>query len=163
MPHDPAVVVAADVGDGDAVADVGAGLGGGVDEDRIEHGAARRVQGVDAVGRLDRDDAPCSVAVGERRAPDRRGAGGDDSVEQAPAVKLEDAAAHQGVGREGVGAVAAAVDDEDPQAGAGEEHGGGGAGGAGADDDDVVGGTVGMVMAGSSVRQQGGWRTRRGG
>ena len=65
----------------------------------------------------------------------------DDGVEEAPAVELDDAAAHQGVGGERVGAVAAAVDDEHVEAGAGQEQGGGGAGGAGADDDDVVGGS----------------------
>ena len=42
------VVVTHQVGDGEPVADVGAGVGGGVDEDRVEHGAARRVEGVDA-------------------------------------------------------------------------------------------------------------------
>ena len=41
--------------DADAVADLGAGGDGGVDEDRVEHRATRRVQRVDAVRRLDRD------------------------------------------------------------------------------------------------------------
>ena len=146
------MAVAADVGDGDAVADVGTGGDGGVDEDRVEHGAPRRVERVDAVRGFDRD-GDLVVGVVEGGAPDGRGAGVDDAVEQPPAVELEDAAAHQGVGREGVGAVAAAVDDEDGQAGAGEQHGGGGAGGAGADDDDVVVGTVGV---------HGGLRSRSG-
>ena len=70
--------------------------------------------------------------------------GGDDVVEQPPAGQLQHAAAHQGVRRQGVGAVAGAVDEEDVQAAAGEQQGGGGAGGAGADDDHVVGGAVGV-------------------
>ena len=57
-------------------------------------------------------------------------------------MELEDAAADEGVGGEGVGAVPGAVDDEDAQPVAGEEHGGGGTGGAGADDDSVVGGRL---------------------
>ena len=95
-------------------------------------------------------------AVGERRATDRRGAGVDDTVEETPAVELEDAAAHQGVGREGVGAVAGAVDDEDAQPVAGEEHGGGGAGGAGADDDSVIGGRLAVHRRCPGLT--GGWR-----
>ena len=53
-------------------------------------------------------------------------------------MELHDAGAHQGMGRQGVGPVPAAVDDEDVETRAGEEHRGGGAGGAGADDDDVM-------------------------
>ena len=53
-------------------------------------------------------------------------------------MELDDAGAHQRVGRQGVGAVAAAVDDEDVETLAGEEHRGGRAGSASADDDDVV-------------------------
>ena len=87
--------------------------------------------------RLD-GDPHLLVGVAERGAAHRRGTGGDDVVEQAPAVELHDTGAHQGVGGQGVGPVAAAVDDEDVETGAGEEQGGGGAGGAGADDDDVV-------------------------
>ena len=60
---------------------------------------------------LDRD-RHLVVGVRERGAPHRGGAGGDDLVEQPPAVELDHAAAHQRVGGQGVGAVAAAVDDE---------------------------------------------------
>ena len=51
---DPAMPVAADVGDRDAVGDVGARSGCRIDEDRVEHGAPRRVERVHAVGGLDR-------------------------------------------------------------------------------------------------------------
>ena len=119
--------------------DAGAGGAGGVDEDRVEHGTAGGVEGIHTVGGLD-GDGYLVVGVGECGPAHGRGAGGDDGVEQAPAVDLHDTGAHEGVGGQGVGAVAAAVDDEDVEAGAGEEHGGGGAGGAGADDDHVGGG-----------------------
>ena len=47
--------IAGDTGDRDPEADIGTGRDGGVDEDRIEDGPARRVEGVDSVGGLDRD------------------------------------------------------------------------------------------------------------
>ena len=138
-----AVVVAADVGDGDAVAELGAGRGGGVDEDRVEHRATRRVERVHAERWPDRDHHLLAAVV-EGGAPDRRSPRFDDAVDQPPAVELEDAGPHEAVGGEGVGAVAGTVHDEHALAVAGEEHGGGGAGGAGADDDRVIEGTVGM-------------------
>ncbi len=140
---DGAVVVSLDIGDGDAETDVDTLSSGSVDEDRVEDGAAGRVEGVDAVGRLEGDWHDL-VGVPERGASYGRCCGGDDLVEQAPASELQHAAAHEGVSGQGVGSVAAAVDEEDAQAVAGEEVCGGGAGRAGADDDDVVGG-VGMV------------------
>ena len=133
----PTGAVADDARDARAVVERRAGRAGGVDEDRIEHRAAGRVEGVDTVGRLDRDPH-LLVGERERRRAHRRSAGGDDVVEHAPAVELHDPQAHQGVGRQRVGPVSAAVDDEHVETGAGEEHRGGGAGGAGADDDDVV-------------------------
>ena len=54
-PTDPTGAVADDVGDARAVVERGARGASGVDQDRIEHRAARRVEGVDAVRRLDRD------------------------------------------------------------------------------------------------------------
>ncbi len=137
----PAVRVATDVGDGDAVADVCAGGDRGVDEDgsstvrRGAYSASTPREGLMVIGDV-------VVGVAERRATDGRGAGVDDAVEEPPPVQLQDAAAHEGVGGRGVGPVAAAVDDEHVQAGAGEQHRGGGTGGAGADDDDVVAATV---------------------
>ena len=71
---------------------------------------------------VDRHDG---VRVGERRAVNGRGAGGAHAVEQPPAVELQDAGAHQRVGRQRVGAEARAVDERDAHAAAGQEHGGG--------------------------------------
>ena len=141
--RDPAPAIGAQADDGDAVADLGPGLRCRVDEQRVEDRPPRRVQRVDAVRGADRDDH-LLVVVAERRAADGGGAGLDEAVEQPPAVELEDAAPHERVRRERVGAVAAAVDDEDAQAGAGQQHRRRRAGGAGADDDDVVVGSVGV-------------------
>ena len=53
-------------------------------------------------------------------------------------MKLQHAASHQGVGRQGVGAVTLPVDDEHAQTTPGEQHPGGGAGASGADHHNVV-------------------------
>ena len=108
-----------------------------VGEDRIEHGSPWRVQRVDAVGRLDVDRRRL-VADVEGRAAHGRSPGRDDLRENAPAVELKDAAAHEGVRGQRVVPVLRTVDDEDIEPGAGKEQGGGGAGGASADDDRVV-------------------------
>jgi hypothetical protein len=106
---DGTVAVAVDVGHGDAEPHVGAGGEGRVDEDRVEYGAPRRVQGVHAMRRLD-DDRDDGIGVAERGAAHRGRARRDDLLEQAPPGQLQHATAHQGVRGEGVGAVAAAVD-----------------------------------------------------
>jgi hypothetical protein len=134
---DTPVGVAPQRSDSHPVSNVGARGEGGVDQQTIEHRAARRVERVDTVRRLDRDD-DLIAGVPEGCPPDGRRAGLDDGVEQSPAVQLDDGPSHQGVGREGVGAVSTAVDDEDALTGASEKHRGGGARGPGADDDDVV-------------------------
>ena len=141
--RDAAPAIGAQADDGDAVADLGPGLRCRVDEQRVEDRPPRRVQRVDAVRGADRDDH-LLVVVAERRAADGGGAGLDEAVEQPPTVELEDAAPHERVRRERVGAVAAPVDDEDAKAGAGQQHRRRRAGGAGADDDDVVVGSVGV-------------------
>ena len=134
---DATLVVPLHAGDGDAEAHVGAGALGRVDQDRVEHGAARRVQRVDAVCGLDLHDE-IVVGVVERHPAHRGRVLVDHVVEQPPTVELHDAAAHQRMRREGVGAVAAAVDDEHAHARIGEQHGRGGTRSAGADHDDVV-------------------------
>ena len=68
-------------------------------------------------------------------------------------MELQDAATHEGVGRQRVGAVRAAVDDQHGQAGAGEQHCCRRAGGAGTDDDDVVPGAF-ECMASLSGRRR---------
>ena len=123
----------------------------GVDQDRVEHGAPRRVEGVDAVRGLDRH-RQVVVGVREPGAPHGGRTGGDDRVEKSPPVELDDAAAHERVGGEGVGAVAAAVQHEHVESGPGEEHRGGGTGGASTDDDHIVAG-VGLVHGDPSAHR----------
>jgi hypothetical protein len=53
-------------------------------------------------------------------------------------MQLDDGPAHERVRREGVGAVAPAIDHEHPMTGAREQHRGGRAGAARTDDDDVL-------------------------
>ena len=134
----PSVAVAAQAGDSHAEAHLGAGIPGGIDQDRVEHGAAGGVEGVDAGTRFD-GYVNAILAIVEHAPSHRRGSGGGDLVEQAPAGKLQHPCAHEGVGRDGVGAVLAAVDHQDPQARLGQDHRGGGSGRPGPDDDDVVG------------------------
>jgi hypothetical protein len=136
---DGTAAVTVEIGHGDAEPHLGVGGGGRVDQDRVEHGAPRRVQGVHAKRRLD-GDRHDGIGVAERGAAHRGRARRDDLVEQAPSGQLQHAAAHQGVRGEGVGTVAAAVDEEDAQPGAGQQVGGGRPRSTGADDNDVVAG-----------------------
>ena len=135
----PPISVAAQAGDRDPEPGLDSGVPGRVDQDRVEHGAARGVERIHARARLDRyvDEV---LAVVEDAASHGRCARGRHPVQQSPAGQLQDTAAQQGVGRERVGAEAAAVDHEDPQAGPGEDHGGPRPGRPGPHDDDVVGG-----------------------
>ena len=111
-PGDASVAGAHEVRHDRAEAELGAGLRGRVGEDRVEDRAAWCVQRVDPVGGLDRDRQRLVDEV-ERGAAHRRRPRRDHPVEQSPAVELHHAAAHQGVGRLGVVAVAVAVDDQD--------------------------------------------------
>ena len=93
----------------------------GVDEDRIEHGPSRRVQGVDTGGRLDvdgddrrrRSGTWCAGSAACRRR--RSGRAGPSASSCSTPARI------RRVRRQGVGAVAAAVDDEHVEAGAGEQ------------------------------------------
>ena len=96
------------------------------EQDRVEHVAAGREQVVDPARSLTALDELRRPGVEGDRA-DRRGAAGDDRVEQAPAGELHDAAAGDGVGREGVARELGPVDDHDVEALAGEQHRGRGA------------------------------------
>ena len=135
--HSPGTV-AAQAGDGHAEPGLDAGVPGRVDQDRVEYGAARGVESIDPGLRLDRH-VDAVLAVVEDAAPHRRGARGRHPVQQSPSGQLQDPAAQQGVGRERVGAVAAAVDHQHPQTSPSQEHGGRRPGGPGSNDDDVVG------------------------
>ena len=135
--RDPAARVADEVDGGDAVDDLRPRGRRRAHEQRVEHGAPRRVEGVDPVARLD-GHRDLLVGVVEGRRPDRRRPRGLDLAEEAPAVKLQHGAAHEGVRRERVIPEPAAIDGQDAQAGAGEEHRRRRSGGAGTDDDRVV-------------------------
>ena len=83
---------------------------------------------------LHRDDL---VAVVKRRRSDHGRAGRFDSLQNAPARELENAGAHEGVGRDRIAPVATAVDREHTKASSREEQRGGRAGATGSDNDDV--------------------------
>ena len=98
----PTSAAANDVRDARAVGERRAGRASGIDEERIEHRASRGVQRIDAGGGLDRH-GDVAVAIAERRPAHGRRSGRHDPIEEAPAVELDDAAAHQRVRRQGVG------------------------------------------------------------
>jgi uncharacterized protein YcfJ len=117
--------------------DFGAGVPRGVDQQLVYDSPARCVQPIQVVLRFDlnRDDL---VTVVKRRRTDDRSACFLDSVENAPSGQLEDAGPHEGMGRDRIAAVAAAVDGEHANAAAREKQRRGRAGATGSDDDDVV-------------------------
>ena len=92
-----------------------AGVGRGVSQHAVQHGASRRVQRVDAELRFDRD-GDVLIRITERRGPDRRRVRSDDRRQHAPAMQLQDGAAHQRVRGKRVRAIPAPVDDEHPAA-----------------------------------------------
>jgi hypothetical protein len=118
--RDTTVAVAAEPGDGAAVADLDTSGDRGVGEDRVEHGSPGGVQRVDAVTRFDVDRRSL-VADVERGASHGRRARRDDPGEKAPAVELEHAAAHEGMGGQRVVPVLRTVDDQHVESGTGEE------------------------------------------
>ena len=100
---DDPVAVADQLGDRDAVTDLGAGFGGGVGEQRIEDGASDAHGGVDAVDR-DRRALEDDVAEVEADVRHERDAGGADPLEQAPAGEVGHAGGLDGVAGEDVAA-----------------------------------------------------------
>jgi hypothetical protein len=126
-----------DVGDGNPEARLRPGIGCRVDQDRVENGTARRIQRLDAVGRLDRDRHDLA-RVAERDPSHGRSPGRDDPVQEPPTVQLQHAAPHQRVGRQRVGAVLPPVEQQHAQPGPGQQERGGSAGRSGADHRDVV-------------------------
>ncbi len=124
--------------DREALPHLGACCRRGVDEDLVEHGAARRVGDRVAVGRTSR--------AGDRERPeveavavDRRATGRDDLVEHAPPLQRGDARRVDQVCRKGVARERRPIDDENLVALAGEQHCRRGAGAPGSDHDGVVG------------------------
>ena len=135
--HDPAERVADEVDSGNAVNDLRSRGRCGAYEQRVENGAPRRVQGVDPVARLD-GNRDVFLAVVEGRRPDGRRPRRLERSQEAPAVELQHAAAHERVRRERVVPEPATIDCQYAQPGAGEEHRRRRSGGAGTDDERVV-------------------------
>ena len=82
--------------DSDAIDDVGAGGGGGIDQQSIQHVPPRRIQRIDPVARGDRHRHRL-IAIEERRLPDGRRAGRYNGRQDAPSMQLNDRAAHERV------------------------------------------------------------------
>jgi len=116
--------------------DRGAGLLRGIDKHSIDDSTSRRVETFHLLLRFDRhrDDL---VSVVERRRSDHRRTGCCDFLQHAPARELENAGAHEGVGRHRITSVVTAVDCEHTKASSREEQRGGCAGATGPDNGDV--------------------------
>ena len=129
----PAGVMAADAGDapvvvGDQVLDdellahLGTGVGGGIDEDLVEHGSTRRVRLGHAVEGLRRSRQLERPEV-ERVRGDGWATGRTDGVEQTPALERGDARRVDEVRGDGVAREHGPVDDQHPVSLPGEQHG----------------------------------------
>jgi hypothetical protein len=119
------------------LAQLGAGAGRGVREDRIEDRAARRKRVAATVVRRRRADEREFADV-ERHAPNRRTAGRRDGVEQAPAPEPRDARRPDDMRRDCVVGKRGAIDEQDAVPFARQQHRGRRSGAARSDDDDVV-------------------------
>ena len=145
--HPPGLVVALDaddrpaladdLADGEALADLGAGLRRGLDEQVVEHGPPRRVRGRAPSARAWRAGERERAEV-ERVALDRRAARGDDGVEEPPPPQRGHARGVDQVRRLRVARERRPVDQQHPVALAGQQHRGRCAGAAGTDHDHVV-------------------------
>ena len=116
--------------------DRGSGLLRGIDQHPVNDSTPGCVEAFNVVVRFDlhRDHL---VAVVKRRRSDHRRAGRFDSLQNAPARKLDNAGAHEGVGRNRIASVVAAIDREHTKGSSREEQRGGRAGATGSDNDDV--------------------------
>jgi hypothetical protein len=117
--------------------DLGTGPSRGIDKQPVNDGTPGRVETVNAVLRFDLhfDDL---VVIVKRRRSDQRRACRFDSVENAPARKLNNTGSHEGVSRDRIAPVVTAVDREHSKASSCEEHRGGRTGATSSDDNDVV-------------------------
>ena len=93
----PAGAISSHVGHDQSEAEARAGLLRGGDQQSVKDGPPRTVEGVHPGVGLQRDGHGVMPIV-ERHPADRRRAGGGYPIQQAPAVQLQDSAAHQGVG-----------------------------------------------------------------
>ena len=99
------------------MANLGAGLACCVDEHAVQNSSAGSTEITHAMLSLDAQ-AECFLSVMECRGSDFWRLLSHHRGEEAPAVKLKNASAHQGVGRHCVGAIGLAIDQEDLGAGA---------------------------------------------
>ena len=134
----PPGAISSHVGHDQSEAEARAGLLRGGDQQSVKDGSPGSVEGIHPGVRLQRDGHGV-MAIVERDPADRRRAGGGYPIQQAPAVQLQDSAAHQGVGGQCVRAAARSFDDQHTHAGAGEQQGRRGASHSAADDDHIPG------------------------
>ena len=136
--HDASLHPADEVGHAHVVSHRRAGRDRRVDEEAVEDRAPRGEERRHAVLRLD-GDVDNLVLVLEHGPAHRRRPLRLDAAEEPPARELEDPGPHEGVRRQRVAPVRAAVHGEDAEPPPRQEHRGGGARGARPDHDDVGG------------------------
>ena len=117
--------------------DLRAGRAGGVDEQRVQHGAAGTVERVDALAGREVPVQHHRPGVEPHPAGGRRSRGAQ-LAEQAPPVQAGDAGDLDLMRGDGVTGEARPVNEQDPRALPGKQHRGRGARDPRADDDDVI-------------------------
>jgi hypothetical protein len=121
----------------DAVANDRPGFAGRVNQQRIEHGASRRQQKIDAMVRL-YVHSNGLVAIVERGRSNRRRSRRRNIWSQSPAGELHNRRPHQGVRRHCIGAIGLPVDHQDLCPRPRQKEGRGSARTAGADNHRVI-------------------------
>ena len=135
---DDAVAVADDVAHQHAFPHLGAGFARGIDQQLVEHGAARAIHRRRAVDRLGPPAKSDRARMHVHRL-DQRAAGRRQRVEQAPARQRRRGARPQEMGRHGVARKMRAIERQHVPATPCQQHRQRSAGAAYADDDRVVG------------------------
>ena len=130
-------VVSQDLVDGEALAQLRTRLDGGIDQQLVEHRAARAVAVRDPVDRLRRPGDRQRSEV-EGVGLDRRAAGRLQALQQSPALERSHARRMHQVGRHRVARKGRLVDQQHPVALAGQQHRGGRSRAARSDDDRVI-------------------------
>ena len=108
--------------DGEPLSHLDARVGGGLDQDPVQDGAAQRV-GVSHVTHRRWRALQRERAEVKRVVADRRGTGGGDPRQQTPALQAGHTGLVDVVGRERVAREAGSVHHQDAVASAGEQHG----------------------------------------
>ena len=140
--------------------DLGSGRAGRIQQQSVEHRSARGAQRGYSVAGADFDRL-IVVAVAEPGRMNGRGTRGDDRIEQTPAVQLQDAATHERMRGQRVGAPLGGLDHEHPQTPACKQHRGSGARAPSADDDHVVVAIHGLLLKPMRRNERGGRRRPR--